>query len=821
MEKGNKSQIDQKVALFKDHFSKRLHQSIGRNYESSTNRDYFRALAYTVRDRLIDCWVTTQEHYYRTNPKRVYYLSLEFLMGRTLGNALISMNLYDVAKEAMQSLNINLETIFDIEEDAGLGNGGLGRLAACFLDSMATLQLPAQGYGIRYEYGMFKQHIKNYKQKESPDNWLRYGNPWEIARGDDRFIVPFEGHTVSHYDMNGNLHVSWENTKKIVAIGYDVPVPGYRTNTVNTLRLWTATADRGFDLAHFNDGDYIGAVIEKTKSEIISKVLYPNDQNYKGKKLRLRQQYFMVYASLHDIIRRLLKSGNTIEDLPNKAVIHLNDTHPSIAIPELMRILMDDYQMNWNKAWDITTRTFAYTNHTVLPEALEQWDLSLMQENLPRHMDIIFEINQRFLNKVSQTFPGDVSKRRDMSIIGEEGAKRIRMANLAIIGSFSVNGVAQLHSNLIKDGLFKNFYTLMPNKFNNKTNGITPRRWMTLCNPKLDQWIDKYVNTDWRCDLSKLKDLEKVIDNKACLQEFSEIKQANKRDLAKYLKEHNKMEVNVDSIFDVHVKRIHEYKRQLLNILRVIAMYNQIRDGKLTLKTPVTSFFAGKAAPGYKQAKNIIYLINVVSEIVNNDPKINKQLQVFFIPDYRVSVAEKIIPAADVSQQISTAGMEASGTGNMKFALNGSVTIGTYDGANIEIAQAVKDDNIFIFGKKEDELRKIKEEGYNPSTYINESEDLALALHQIETGFFSPEDTYAFTDLVSSIRNYDPFFVCADFEEYMQSYSALLTAYEDKYGWKQKAVLNVARNGYFSSDRTIKEYAKDIWQIQPTSTNKR
>ncbi len=806
---------EERIERFKESFEQRLALSIGQDLSYTSKLDQYRALAFAVRDELIAKWLKTQKTYYEKNPKRIYYLSLEFLIGRTLGNALINLDLEDSVKQSLDRLSISMEELAKIEWDAGLGNGGLGRLAACFLDSMATLELPAYGYGIRYEFGMFRQKIEKLQQQEYPDNWLRYGNPWEIGRTANHYRVHFMGRINNYLDRNNVQHCEWVDTEQVIALAYDILIPGYRTNTVNTLKLWTASSTREFNLETFNAGDYVGAIFNKAQSETISKVLYPNDNNYEGKELRLKQQYFMVSASLQDILFRLVKCGNEISELPEKAAIQLNDTHPSIAIPELMRILLDEAKMDWDQAWDITTRTFAYTNHTVLPEALEKWPVPLVEKVLPRHLQIIFEINQRFLDLVAAIFPGEFERRSRMSIIEEGEPQNVRMAHLAIVGSFSVNGVAELHSSLLKQGIFKEFYELFPEKFNNKTNGVTPRRWVRKANPSMANLISDKIGDGWIKNLNQLKKLEDVVHDEEFIHDWSRIKRANKLALAQEIKRRCHVDVNPDSIFDVQVKRIHEYKRQLLNVLHVITLYNQIKSGDQEGFVPRTVIFGGKAAPGYQTAKKIIHLINAVANLVNRDRSISDLLKVVFLPNYGVSQAELIIPGTDLSEQISTAGMEASGTGNMKFALNGALTIGTLDGANIEILEEVGEENIFIFGHTAEELIEIRNKGYSPSEYVEQNPSLAKVISQIKSGFFSPDDPTLFHSIYDNLLVQSaPYFVLADYAAYVSCQARVSELFKNQVQWHKTAVLNVAGMGKFSTDRTIQQYAEDIWNVE-------
>ncbi len=825
---------EQEVDDFLLDFERRVHFTIARDMASTLPTDRFAALAYAVRDELVDKWLKTQLTYYKQNPKRVYYLSLEFLMGRTLGNALMNLGKTEVAVAAMEKLKAKLKAtgtlerlghiegvneLEELEHDAGLGNGGLGRLAACFLDSMATMNLPAYGYGIRYEYGMFEQRIQRHCQVEAADNWLAKGSPWEIPRFEvrDEFEVPFKGVvTAAPGAMPSDPH-EWHPAEKVVAVCYDVPVPGYDTETVNSLKLWSAKSSTDFNLENFNAGDYTGAIEEKHASEVISKVLYPNDQNIEGKELRLKQQYFMVAASLRDILSRLERCDDPIQALPEKAVIQLNDTHPSIAIVELMRILVDERRLPWVEAWKITKATFAYTNHTVLPEALERWSVPMMEYILPRHMQLIYEINQHFLDEVSCLFPGDWERRERISIIEEAVPKQVRMANLAIVGSFSVNGVAQLHSELLTTGIFKDFYELWPNKFNNKTNGITPRRWLRYANPELSDLISQTLKSDaWIKDLSCLKGLEKFAQDPAFHEKWQAVKQQGKQKLAEIIYHESHLRVDLNSIFDVQVKRIHEYKRQLLNLLHVIYLYNRIKRGELENFVPRTVIFAGKAAPGYHMAKEIISLISHVAHQISHNLKIHNHLEVVFLPNYGVSLAEHIFPGSDLSEQISTAGMEASGTGNMKFALNGALTIGTLDGANVEMQEEVGSENIFIFGLTATEVMELKAKGYNPREYYESIPALKEVLDQIASGYFNPNDPQRFAGIVHRLLDEgDPFCVLADFQAYIDCQEKVSATYQDQKAWTEMSILNVARMGKFSSDRTIDQYAKEIWQVNP------
>ncbi|NXL46900.1 PYGL protein, partial [Podilymbus podiceps] len=716
-------------------------------------------------------------------------------------------------------LGLDMEELEEIEEDAGLGNGGLGRLAACFLDSMATLGLAAYGYGIRYEYGIFNQKIRDGWQVEEADDWLRHGNPWEKARPEYMLPVHFYGR-VEHAATG----TKWVDTQVVLALPYDTPVPGYMNNTVNTMRLWSARAPNDFNLRDFNVGDYIQAVLDRNLAENISRVLYPNDNFFEGKELRLKQEYFVVAATLQDIIRRFKASkfGSTdsvrtvFDSFPDQVAIQLNDTHPAMAIPELMRIFVDIEKLPWNEAWDITRRTFAYTNHTVLPEALERWPVDLVEKLLPRHLQIIYEINQRHLDHIASLFPNDVDRLRRMSLIEEGGTKRINMAHLCIVGSHAVNGVAKIHSEIVKTQVFKDFAALEPEKFQNKTNGITPRRWLLLCNPGLAELIAEKIGEDYVRDLSQLTKLHEFVDDDLFIREVAKVKQENKVKFALYLEKEYKVKINPSSMFDVHVKRIHEYKRQLMNCLHIITMYNRIRRDPAKLFVPRTVIIGGKAAPGYHMAKMIIKLINAVAQVVNNDPIVGSKLKVIFLENYRVSLAEKVIPATDLSEQISTAGTEASGTGNMKFMLNGALTIGTMDGANVEMAEEAGEENLFIFGMRVEDVAELDREGYNAQKYYDRLPELKQAIDQIQSGFFSPKEPDLFKDVVNMLFHHDRFKVFADYEAYVKCQEKVSELYLNSKAWTKMVIRNIAAAGKFSSDRTIKEYARDIWQVEPS-----
>ncbi len=800
----------------KNSFIHHLEYSLAKDEYSATDHDRFQSLALLARDRMVERWIETQQAYYREDAKRVYYLSLEFLMGRALGNSLINSGIYDEAGSALRDIGCDLEDIRESEWDAGLGNGGLGRLAACFLDSMATLELPAYGYGIRYEYGIFFQQIIQGWQVETPDNWLRYGNPWEFERPEYLYPVRFYGRVRQYHDDAGSFRSEWVDAEEIMAMAYDTPVPGFRTNTVNTLRLWAAKSTRDFQLDYFNHGDYHRAVEDKSRSEIISKVLYPNDNVFEGKELRLKQEYFFVSATIQDIMRRYRKGHDSFDAFPEKTAIQLNDTHPAIAIPELMRILIDGEGMEWERAWEITVKIFAYTNHTVLPEALEKWPVALMEHLLPRHMQIIYEINRRFLDAVGQAFPGDDARVARMSIIEEGEEKRVRMANLAIVGSHSVNGVAALHSEIIRNTLFRDFAELWSEKFNNKTNGVTQRRWLKLCNPGLSALITSRIGDEWTRDLYELKKLAPLAGDATFRKEWLAVKKTNKERLAEYIMRLNGVPVDTDSLFDCQVKRIHEYKRQLLLALYLVTLYNRILANPKGPFVPRTVIFGGKAAPGYAMAKLIIKLINSVSETINGDPRAGKLLKVVFLRNYCVSSAEKIIPAADLSEQISTAGFEASGTGNMKFALNGAITIGTMDGANVEIREEVGDDNIFIFGLSADEVVKMKSAGYDPGHFYRANQELRQAIDLIAAGRFSRDRHDLFHPIVDSLLSGgDRYMLMADYGSYLEAQDRVDAAYRDREGWARMSILNAAMMGKFSSDRTIAQYADEIWNVTP------
>ncbi|XP_022161131.1 glycogen phosphorylase isoform X2 [Myzus persicae] len=805
------------VISMKKSFNRHLHFTLVKDRNVATARDYFFALSYMVRDNLTSRWIRTQQHYHDTDPKRVYYLSLEYLVGRSLQNTMINLGIQSSVDEALYQMGLDIEELEDLEEDAGLGNGGLGRLAACFLDSMATLGLAAYGYGLRYEYGIFAQKIINGEQTEEPDDWLRFGNPWEKARPEYMLPIHFFGKVVD--TPTGK---KWIDTQVVFAMPYDSPVPGYQNNIVNTMRLWSAKSPVEFNLKFFNDGDYIQAVLDRNTAENITRVLYPNDNVFEGKELRLKQEYFMCSATLQDIIRRFKATKKGVQArtdfnlFPDKVALQLNDTHPALAIPELMRILMDIEGLSWEAAWDITVKTCAYTNHTVLPEALERWSVSLMSSILPRHMQIIYQINFLHLQDVQKRWPSDNARMKRMSLIEEDGDKRVNMAHLSIVGSHAVNGVARIHSDIIKNDLFRDFYELTPEKFQNKTNGITPRRWLLLCNPNLSDIIGERIGDNWITHLDELTNLNELVNDQSFILDVQKVKQENKMKLAHWLESEYNVKINVNSMFDIQVKRIHEYKRQLLNCLHIITQYNRIKKNPDAEFVPRTIMIGGKAAPGYYMAKKIIKLINYVGHVVNNDPVIGDRLKVLYLENYRVTFAEKIIPAADLSEQISTAGTEASGTGNMKFMLNGALTIGTLDGANVEMAEEMGNENIFIFGMNVDEVELLKRKGYNAHTYYESIPELKQCVDQIQNGYFSPNNHDEFKDIVDVLLKWDRFFLLADYQDYIKAQDKVNETYMDQTKWTRMCIRNIASSGKFSSDRTITEYAKEIWDVEPS-----
>lgn len=791
--------------------------SLGKSDGNLCTHDMFTAVALTVRNRILDLMLETERRYQQRDAKRLYYLSLEYLIGRSLTNNLINLGLYDLFRDALLEQGIDLEELEEYESDAALGNGGLGRLAACFLDSLATMDMPGYGYGINYEYGVFKQEIQHGYQHEKPDKWLKGMSPWLIERYDERCLIPVYGRIEHTVDSNGHYQPSWVDWKLIVGVPYDMPIVGYGGKTVNVLRLFSARSYHEFDMQIFNSGDYISAVEQKIASETISKVLYPSDSVAAGKELRLTQEYFLVACALHDVVRRYTKHHETFDAFPQKAAIQLNDTHPALAIAELMRILVDDNRLPWEQAWQITEQTFGYTNHTLMPEALEKWPVDLFERLLPRHLQIIHEINRRFMEHVAWLYPGDQEKMRRVSIIEEGEQKQVRMAHLAIIGSHSVNGVSELHSRLITTSLVPDFYEMFPHKFNNKTNGVTPRRWMKQANPRLSQLLDATIGEGWITDLQQLRALEPYAENAEFQHQFRQVKQINKLRLAHLIRETTEMLVPPDSLFDVQVKRIHEYKRQLLNVLHIIYNYLRLVEDREYPTVPRTFVFAGKAAPGYWAAKNIIKLINNVANVINHDRRARDYLHVVFLPDYRVSLAEVIIPGADLSEQISTAGMEASGTGCMKFAMNGALTIGTLDGANVEIREEVGEENIYIFGHTAEQIREMRRQGsYDPRALYESHPDIRRVMDTFLSDLFCPHEPGLFRWIFDSlVHQGDYYFHLADLPSYIQAQKLVSHEYQQPDIWTRKAILNVARMGKFSSDRTVSEYAHDVWRIRP------
>jgi glycogen phosphorylase len=783
---------------------------------TATEYDYYQALSLAVKDRLVRKWLRTQHTYRERDAREVYYLSMEFLMGRLLATTLINLDFYDECRSVLLEEKLVLEDLMEQECDMGLGNGGLGRLAACFLDSMATLRLPAFGYGIRYEYGIFRQEIRDGYQIEQPDNWLRYGNPWETLRKELTYRVQFRGRIASSPDPRGGTRYRWLDTDDVLAVAYDIPVPGYKSNTVNNLRLWRARSTEEFSFSEFDRGNYLAAVEDKNLSENISKVLYPNDSSVRGKALRLQQEYFFVSASLQDILHKYYTRHGDLTDLAEKIFVQLNDTHPVIAIPELMRLLMDEQGQTWDKAWAITSRCFGYTNHTVVPEALEEWSIDLLEELLPRHLQIIYEINQRFLDQVRAEGRLDARAVEEVSIIREAPTRTVRMANLAMVAAVAVNGVAELHTEILRKRVFPHFYQLYPEKFHAITNGVTPRRWLVAANPLLSEFITERLGSTWITDLDQLRELEHFIDDEAFRAAWAAIKKSQKVLLKRHIEQEMGISVDLNSMFDTQVKRIHLYKRQLLNLLHVITLYRRILADPDRNEVARTVIFAGKAAPAYQEAKLVIKLINSVAARVNENPAVNRLLRVLFLPNYSVSLAETIIPATDLSEQISTAGFEASGTGNMKFALNGALTIGTLDGANIEIRDEVGADNMFIFGMTSDEVIRLKEGGYRPSDFVERSPELRESLDLIGSGHFAPNEPGIFAPLVDELLERDYYCVLADFDAYLQKQEEAAALYrDDEKEWVTRSIRNVARMGRFSSDFTIRRYNEKIWRAEP------
>jgi starch phosphorylase len=811
---------DERVSLtteaFKNAFQSNLFYVLGRFPKVSTINDKYLALAYSVRDRLLDRWVRTSETYYKKHVRTVCYLSAEFLLGPHLGNNLVNLGVWDEVNQAMKELDLDLEKLVRQEEEPGLGNGGLGRLAACYMDSLSTLQIPAIGYGIRYEFGIFNQLIRDGWQVEATDKWLQLGNPWEIPRPEIAFEVKLGGRTEHGTDETGHYRVKWVPNHVVKGIAYDIPILGYMVGNANLLRLWKAEAAESFDFQAFNVGDYYGAVEQKVSSENITKVLYPNDEQLGGKRLRLEQQYFFVSCSIRDMMRIHLQTTDDIKSFHKKYVIQLNDTHPAIAVAELMRLFVDEYSLDWETAWDITKKTCAYTNHTLLPEALEKWPVPLFGSVLPRHLEIIYEINSRFLEEVSAKYPGDKEKLKRLSLIDETGERYVRMAHLACVGSQAINGVAALHTDLLKKTVLCDFYELYPKKFHNVTNGVTPRRWMLLSNPGMTSLITKKIGDTWiRNTNEEIKQLEPFAKDRAFKDEWQKVKIDNKKILTGYIKEWTNIEVNPESLFDIQVKRIHEYKRQHLNILHVVTLYNRLRNNPNLNMTPRTVIFGGKAAPGYFIAKLIIKLINSIGIVINNDPAVGDKLKVVFLPNFNVKNGQHVYPAADLSEQISTAGKEASGTGNMKFAMNGALTIGTLDGANVEIRDAVGKENFFLFGLTTDEVAELKTRGYNPRDYYESNTELHSAIDLISSGHFSNGDRNLFKPLIDSMLYHDEYMLFADYEPYIKCQDRVSKTFCNQSNWTSMSILNVARMGMFSSDRAIKEYCDEIWHAKP------
>ncbi|MBK1723555.1 glycogen/starch/alpha-glucan phosphorylase [Thiocystis violacea] len=805
-----------KEALKQD-FLDNLFYIQGRFREVATPHDLYMAAAYTTRDRLLKRWVKSAQAFKTQHARTLCYLSAEFLLGPHLANNLVNLDIIEKAREAGEELDLDFNAILEEEEEPGLGNGGLGRLAACFMDSLSTCQIPAIGYGIRYEFGIFDQTIEDGWQVEKSDTWLRNGNPWEIPRPKIRFPVPYGGHTEQYRDQNGETRLRWVPSLEIDGVAYDTPILGYGVGNVNLLRLWKAEASESFDFQAFNVGDYYGAVHAKIEAETISKVLYPNDEPEAGKELRLKQQFFFVSCSIQDMIRLHLNTVGPLETFAEKFVAQLNDTHPALAVAELLRLLMDDHSMTWDQSWEITRNTFCYTNHTLLPEALETWSVALFERLLPRHLEIIYEINCRFLDEVRMHFLGDEARVRRMSLIAEEGERRVRMAHLAVVGSQAVNGVAALHSELVKATLFKDFYELWPARFQNVTNGVTPRRFMVVSNPRLTNLIsDACGGDEWVRDLACLTRLEPYADDEALQRRWREVKTAAKRDLAAWLKHTTGILLDPDAMFDVQAKRFHEYKRQHLNLLHIVRCYQRLKQGGRQDPVPRAFIFGGKAAPGYFLAKLMIKLINSVAEVVNADPEVNGFMRVVFMPDFNVKNGQRLYPAADLSEQISLAGKEASGTGNMKFSMNGALTIGTLDGANVEIRDAVGKENFFLFGMTTEEVAYKEHEGYRPWDYYHGDQELKSDIDLINSGLFSHGDTTLFRPLTDNLINHDPFMVLADYRAYLECQARVSEAYRDQKHWTRMSILNVARMGYFSSDRAIRQYAQNIWRIEPT-----
>jgi len=797
-------------------FLRHLEYSLVKDTTNVEPWDIYYALSLSLRDKLIERWLRTQYEYRKQDVKKVFYLSMEFLIGRLLGNTLINLDEYDNSYDMLKEMGYALEDIAELEPDMGLGNGGLGRLAACFMDSLATQAYPAFGYGIRYEFGIFKQEIVQGYQVEEPDHWLKKGCPWEIQRPEITYRVRFGGKVISEEMTDGRTLHRWVDTNDVMAAAWDIPIPGYKVDNVNNLRLWQATATDEFDFDYFNNGDYVRAVEQKNISENISKVLYPNDNIHLGKVLRLEQEYFFISATLQDIFSAWKQDHDSFKELPDKITIQLNDTHPALAIPEMLRIFIDEENMNFEAAWEITKSCFSFTNHTILPEALEMWGVKLLEELLPRHLMLIYQINNHILAEVSRKYPGNINKLRNLSIIEEGKNKNVRMARLCLHGSHTVNGVAELHTKIIKEKIFPDFYEMYPQRFQNKTNGITPRLWLRACNPQLASLITEHIGDSWVANLDYISGIEKYCDDPEFLEAFLEIKSINKKALSKHIFRVTGIRTRTDSIFDVQIKRLHEYKRQLLNVLGTIAHYHRIKENPSGDFVPRTVIFAGKAAPGYFLAKRLIKLINNIGVVVNRDPEVADRLKVVFLPNYSVSLAEKIVPAADVSEQISTAGYEASGTGNMKLALNGALTLGTMDGANVEMSEEIGVENMFIFGMNAHEVSELKQNGYNPHEFYNANPELRKAIDAIASNAFSANEPGIFDPIVKSLlENGDPYCILADFASYMEVTGKIDELYREPHQWARKAIINIARMGKFSADRAIREYAEDIWDIEP------
>lgn len=801
---------------FKDAIVRHLHSTLGTDENKANNHAWWKATSAAIQEMVLEGLRKTQKTHYLNDTRAVHYFSAEFLMGRLLSNNMHNFGVFEQAQEALTELGVNLTDILEEEPDMALGNGGLGRLAACYIDSLATLELPAIGYGLHYEHGLFRQEIRNGEQIERPDSWRDYGNPWEICRPESIQEIQLYGYVETKYGKNGGIQKEWHPSMIVKGVPWDIPVVGYEGKTVNVLRLWQSEASNYFNWDVFNAGGYVDAQRENVQAETISKVLYPNDETEAGKELRLIQQYFFSACSLKDIIRRYKRAhGDDWSRFVDQVVIQLNDTHPAIAIPELMRILVDRAELDWDSAWAISSKVFAYTNHTLLPEALEKWPVRMIEKILPRHIEIIYEINHRFLDEVEKVWPGDNAMKAKLSIIEEADEKMVRMGNLSVIGSFAVNGVAEIHSKLVKENLFPEFETMWPGKLKNVTNGITPRRWLKACNPKLSSLIDKKIGADWPLDLDKLTGLAKHATNKTFQKQFMKVKQENKALLAAEIKTLTGIDVDTKAIFDVQIKRLHEYKRQHLNLLHILALYRRLLADPSYDMHPRVFIFGAKAAPGYKLAKDIIYAINAVAEKVNNDPRVNGKIKVVFLPNYRVSLAEKMIPAADVSEQISTAGKEASGTGNMKLSLNGALTIGTLDGANIEIAEEVGEDNIFIFGLTVDEVQALNAKGYNPYDYYYKNPELKAVIDWLDTDYFTPGKPRALSSIKYSLLDGgDPYLCLADYDSYSKAQERVDAAYRDQSDWARMAILNTAKMGKFTSDRSIKDYVERIWNLE-------